>query len=395
MSPLVSVIMPVLNSENYLAEAIQSVLSQSLEDFEYIIVSEYGNSPQSEQILASFTDPRLCIIRNTERLGFVPSLNLAIRHARGKYLARIDADDVYQPNALASLSAFLEKHQDVFLCYARQRTPFGVPSPFIGNPESIKARLLFLWHMNHPMMWRRKEFIDHGIFFNENNAMEDFALFSELIHTFTFAQINEFLYIYRITENSITNKKIDNLTLNTHEIISKNLSRIGIAIPKADMYLFQLWTKPLSHCSNHERQKAKSLLRKYLFDILDANERLGLYDTRALLKACEEKYLAVTGQIFLNFCDIINPKSSFEGIYSNKLLACCRLCLWHGKSFICRGVISILRPMYRWLKVLASEVLVQTGPSNDASETAPLRWRRLVRKLSLKIVRAFCYLRKI
>lgn len=364
--PLVSVIMPVLNSERYLAEAIQSVLDQSFADFELVIISEYGNSEESERIIASFSDSRISVIKNVEKLGFVKSLNHAILQAQGKYVARIDADDLYLPRALEYLASHLEEHDDIFLCYARQQTPFGLGSPFLGSHDKIKATLLFLWYINHPMMWRRREFIDHGLFFNENAAMEDFALFSELVHTFKFAQINEYLYIYRITDDSITNKKLDKLCLNTREIISKNIARLGVQIPYQDLYLFQLWRRPLCGHTLRERRNAKYLLKNYLFDILAANKQLCQYDNTFLFEACDEKYLAATDERLFGFNDILNPRKGFSNIYPDKLRACFNLCLWRTKRFF-RSIIKVLlRPPFRLFKAWA---LKQQTPAAIAATT--------------------------
>ena len=392
ISPLVSVIMPLFNSERYLAEAIQSVLAQTFTNYEFIIVSEFGNSKESLQILASFSDPRIRVIQNTKKLGFVPSLNLAIKEARGKYLARIDADDLYQPETLASLSSFLETHHNIFLCYARQQTPFGMSSPFVETPQKIKARLLFLWHMNHPMMWRRKEFIEHGVFFDEKNAMEDFALFSELAFAFDYAQLNEFLYIYRMTDESITNKKIDILCLNTRTIILKNLARLGVAIPEEDVYLFQLWNKPLHNCPAPEKKRAIRALKKHLFAILLANNARQLYMDEALLEACCEKYHDVTGKKLFDVIDILKPEAGLENMHPNKSRAVFDLWLWQGKNIISRALIRLLRPFYHRLKAWLT-VTQSNFETSENSSTQTIR-HRIRSKISMLIMRSLRYLRR-
>lgn len=96
-NPLVSVIMCVYNGEKYIWEAINSILVQSFSDFEFIIVND-GSTDNTDQIILSFIDDRIIYIKNDYNLKIIKSSNIAVNIARGKYIARMDADDISLPD---------------------------------------------------------------------------------------------------------------------------------------------------------------------------------------------------------------------------------------------------------------------------------------------------------
>jgi len=114
MSPIVSVLMSVYNSERHLRQSIQSVLDQSFADFEFVIVED-GSEDSSPRILSEFArqDARIVLIKNETNRGLAASLNRGLERAQGKYVARQDADDISLPNRLELQSAYLETHPEI------------------------------------------------------------------------------------------------------------------------------------------------------------------------------------------------------------------------------------------------------------------------------------------
>jgi len=111
--PTISVLMPVYNAEKYLEIAIESILNQSFQDFEFIIIND-GSTDNSESIIKSFSDPRIRYVKNAENLKLIKTLNKGIELATGKYIARMDADDVAEPNLFKEqLAIFQSEHADV------------------------------------------------------------------------------------------------------------------------------------------------------------------------------------------------------------------------------------------------------------------------------------------
>src|SRR5215212_8979259 len=106
MSPEISVILPVYNGEKFLGQAIESILGQSFPDFELIIVND-GSGDNSENIILSYTDKRVVYLKNQENSGLVSSLNRGVSVAKGKYIARMDADDISLPDRFKLQKDFL------------------------------------------------------------------------------------------------------------------------------------------------------------------------------------------------------------------------------------------------------------------------------------------------
>src|SRR5690348_7082970 len=106
----VTVLMPVYNSEKYIWAAIHSVINQTWNDFELLIVND-GSTDGTQEIIKSFADDRIVLI-NQENGGVAKALNKGLMHAKGDYIARFDADDICFPDRLEEQVNFLDKHED-------------------------------------------------------------------------------------------------------------------------------------------------------------------------------------------------------------------------------------------------------------------------------------------
>ena len=110
--PLVSVLLPVYNGSRYLQEAVDSILAQQFSDFELIAVDD-GSTDSSLDILRGYSDPRLVIVPQPENRGIVHTMNEGLKRCQGKYIARMDADDIAVPERFAAQIAYLEAHPEV------------------------------------------------------------------------------------------------------------------------------------------------------------------------------------------------------------------------------------------------------------------------------------------
>src|SRR5690625_2292310 len=159
--PRVSVLMAVYNGGEHLPQAVDSILSQTFSDFEFIIVND-GSTDDSQIVLDAYakTDKRIRVLHQ-ENTGLVGALNAGLEEARGEFVARMDADDVAFPDRLKEQVAFLDKNPSVGLLGARvittnsqgQRTGgWKVPT----SPGYVGWRLLFRTVLAHPaVMFRR------------------------------------------------------------------------------------------------------------------------------------------------------------------------------------------------------------------------------------------------
>lgn len=115
MPPPVTILMPVFNGSEYLSEAIESILNQTFGDFEFLVVND-GSTDASGEILQRYHchDHRLRVYHQ-QHLGLIPSLNRGFHLAKGKYVARMDADDVSHPERIATQVAFMQSQPDCVL----------------------------------------------------------------------------------------------------------------------------------------------------------------------------------------------------------------------------------------------------------------------------------------
>jgi len=208
--PLVSVLLPVYNCERYLADAIDSILSQTFSDFEFIIVDD-GSTDRSSEVMADFRDERIRIIRQENR-GLAATLNRGIGLAIGKYIARQDQDDLSYPDRLAQQVDFMETHSDCVLLgtWAQIMEIDRVVNRFHRHPVD-EAELRYLMLFNNPfvhssVMLRRTALAQIGGYTTdpERQPPEDFELWSRLARAGGIANLGEVLLAYREIPGSMS-----------------------------------------------------------------------------------------------------------------------------------------------------------------------------------------------
>lgn len=199
--PDVSVIMPVYNSADYVKNAIDSILQQTFSNFEFIIIDD-ASTDNTMSILKSYDDIRIFIIKNSMNLGVATSLNRAIERARGKYIIRMDSDDVAMKKRLEVQWMFMKKNPHVDICGSWVQT-FGEFSSVLKYPlkhEEIKVSLLFRNPLAHPSVcFRREVFSIKKMRYDPNySKTEDYELWIRVIQDCLIENIPQVLLYYRI-----------------------------------------------------------------------------------------------------------------------------------------------------------------------------------------------------
>ena len=154
----ISVVMSVYNGEKYLREAIDSILSQTYQNFEFIVIDDCS-SDNTSYILKSYTDARMQIIRNDRNLKLPASLNKGLKIAKGKYIARMDADDIAMPDRFAKQVEYLEEHSDVAVVGGSFSNSCNVCKSGVIPPLVINATLIAkLSHLSNSSSMAEKTF---------------------------------------------------------------------------------------------------------------------------------------------------------------------------------------------------------------------------------------------
>jgi len=208
--PTISVIMSVYNGEKYLSEAISSVLSQDFSDFEFIIIDD-GSTDKSLEIIKSFNDNRVKVISRENR-GLIESLNEAIFLSAGKYIARMDADDICLSNRFsAQLKAFDDSEIAFVGSWATKINESGEELGLMSYPplEYKKIKSFFIKHnpfIHSSVMIRKAVFDTVGIYDSKYKHAEDYELWSRVLRRFKAINISEPLIKYRINNSGVTKK---------------------------------------------------------------------------------------------------------------------------------------------------------------------------------------------
>ena len=209
--PEISVIMPVYNSGEYIRDSITSILQQSYQKFELIIIND-GSTDKSLQIIENFKkkDERIILI-NRNNKGIVHSLNEGIEFARGQYIARMDADDISLPNRFEEQINFLKNNDVDVVGTWVQKIQGGKKLSITKYPEKhndIFFGLFFKSNFSHPaVMLKKKVFKDVKY---SNETAEDYRLWCDLaLKKFKFANLQKILLYYRVHEKQLTKLKKD------------------------------------------------------------------------------------------------------------------------------------------------------------------------------------------
>ena len=183
----VTVLMTVYNGEGYLRSSIESVLNQSFRNFEFLIINDCSTD-RSLEIIQSYHDRRLVVYSNEKNFGQTRSLNRGLKLARGKYIARMDADDLVFPGWLTELSSFLEQNPETAVVSAKAVVlSSGAKIVRILNTpmrwEEIVLKSLTFSPINHVGSLMRKEVVlgEMGGYDESYHVPADFHLWSRLI----------------------------------------------------------------------------------------------------------------------------------------------------------------------------------------------------------------------
>jgi hypothetical protein len=194
--------MAVHEGQPYLPEAVESILGQTFNDFEFLIIDDASTDGSSEY-LASLSDSRIRLLANKTNLGLTRSLNRGLDEARGEYVARMDHDDISLPDRLAAQVAYLDAHPEVDVLGTWARTLGLNPEQTWRYPladADIRAEMLFASVLVHSsVMLRRASLEAHELRYDPAIARaQDYELWTRAAPHLHFANLDEVLLRYRV-----------------------------------------------------------------------------------------------------------------------------------------------------------------------------------------------------
>ena len=248
----ISVVMAVYNGEKYLRAAIDSILHQTCPNFEFIIIDDCSTD-NTANILKSYTDHRIQVVRNEKNLRLPASLNKGLKIARGKYIARMDADDISMPDRFEKQVKYLEAHQDVAVIGGSFQVFNEIGENLYINKaycdEMLDKYYLLPSPIGHPTaMLRQSMTVDEGFFYDEKyTSAQDYDLWLRIAKKHKINNIPDVVLKYRVHTNIISKKRSEEQQLNAANIFIRNLP-IKISIEDAKAILRQRYNlSPWKH----------------------------------------------------------------------------------------------------------------------------------------------------
>jgi hypothetical protein len=287
--------MPVHNAGRYLREAIDSILCQTFTDFEFLIVDD-ASTDDTAVVISAVKDARIRVLNTKLCRGISAALNLGLTHARGEYLARMDADDICLPHRLAVQVSFLDQHPGLGMCGCWVKIfGDGIVSRVFRRPlepDAVQASLLFGNPFVHPSVVVRRALMErHNLRYNDEfNGAEDYELWVRSLKWFCGQNISQVLLQYRQHASSVTSQAKPVMNEKTGLIIRKQLERLDIPVSREhfDLHLLicQDWLPPAGTGEQYVEH-----VESWLMMILKANERVGVFPRTELKELVSEMWL--------------------------------------------------------------------------------------------------------
>jgi len=289
--PKVSVFMPVYNAGHYLHEAIDSILKQSFTDFEFVIVND-GSTDKSEEIIKSYRDPRIKLFNNPANLGLIASLNVGLEICSGKYIVRMDQDDISMPDRIELQIRFMEANPEVGLL-GSWFEDFGehIESKVVrysADDTEIRIRHLYQTHISHPTAVLRSSVVrDHQIRFDSEFVHgEDYNCWVTMSAYCKLSNYPAVLVRKRDHPRNITNSFSSTMHATCTRVKKKQFEAMGAPVNQEEADLYTRFADPEWQFSLSEMHQLEALLTR----IETANAKSGFIPAKAYSEYLASKW---------------------------------------------------------------------------------------------------------
>ena len=301
--PAISVIMPVYNAEKYIRKSIESILYQTFEDFELVLIDDCGND-KSMEIARQFSDERIRIIENADNIGISSSRNRGIKESHGKYIALMDDDDIASEERLKHTYEFLEKNSEFDAVGGRyceidenDNMVRISPDPLI-NPKFVKASLMFYNPMGNGSTLIKKDFLYRNEIYYKNNCfgMEDYKMWADCSLKGRITNIDEVILYWRRSKNNESSRVLDSLKSDRAKIFTNiqkyTLINNGFVFSDEDMdFLCDMFPEDQkSVCAGEiELKKLLELLKQMIYQA----ENIHMDNLQEIKTVCRKQFSKV------------------------------------------------------------------------------------------------------
>lgn len=291
-SCIISVIMAVYNTEEqFLREAVESILRQTLQEFEFIIIDDASEDYVS-QVLHSYQDNRIRYFRNEKNEGLTKSLNKALRMAKGKYVARMDSDDIALEQRLELQYRYMERNKDIFVlgALATRTSDHSIIGYFPDSKkEEIQARLLFdNIELIHPTAFFRMDTLQKNqLHYDETiKKAQDYGMWVACSRYGRIACLCQVVLNYRVHASQISVEGRENQAFFNSYIRLKQLEEMGLKLDERQKEIFLDIREYKTGTSVEE-------LYRLLMQIKRQNSKTGYFNKQAIEKEMLMRWLII------------------------------------------------------------------------------------------------------
>ena len=279
--------MPVYNGAKYLNEAIDSILNQTLTNFEFLIIDD-ESADESVRIIKSYDSRRIRLVENKKNIGQSATLNKGLILARGEYIARMDQDDISMPKRLEKQLKFMEDNPQIGVCGSWLQ----LIGKYKGIAESeteddlIKIKLLTNQNLAHPSVMIRKQILEkYKLNYNVSYMVaQDYDLWVRMFDYCSFANIPEPLLQYRIHKNQNSKKAGERNLVESNRVLKYLLKKMTLQLNDSELIIHNkifsgigVDSLLISEVFQYLMRLRSSNLREKIFESIAFNEFLKLY----------------------------------------------------------------------------------------------------------------------
>ena len=254
---LISIILPVYNAEEYIEECINSILIQTYKNFELLVIND-GSTDNSINLIKSYNDQRIKIINNEH--NFIKTLNLGLKHAEGKYIARMDGDDLMLPHRLEVQFNYMENNPEIDICGSWAES-FGSRNNILITPENnidIISNLLLSNSLLHPTIIMKRSSLCRypkypNLYKQKYLYAEDYKLWTEFaLYRFKFANIPEVLLKYRCSDKQVTSIHKVKMMKVSHCIQIQYVQKVAEKLIEYDVDYYKFLNEAIEFVNNNK-----------------------------------------------------------------------------------------------------------------------------------------------
>ncbi|OXS29347.1 MAG: hypothetical protein BCS36_00250 [Desulfovibrio sp. MES5] len=336
-----TVLLPVFNGAQHVAEAVESILAQTFTNFELLVIND-GSTDNTLTILEQFAaqDARVRIVSRENR-GLIASLNQGLALSSTDIIVRMDADDIALPHRLERQLAFMKAHPDVDVCgTGLVFFETGQEKRLPENHDALLVLTLFNTPVFHPtVIMRKSSVLTVGGYSSNAPCAEDYDLWERMLHSGSrFANLDEVLLRYRVHPNVNRSKYYVKMTATSLDICGRQLERLHLPVNAASLALHRICCAPCP-----ETPAIHAQLIDWLHRIEKANAASPLYPKEALARELARREHAFTelspfqqpaGWIARHLRHCAHRMLSLAGHNRPALEGWLASCWWHAKKFM-------------------------------------------------------------